>query len=114
MKQLLLAALAFFALVPTALADECRGNQFQPTFVHHDKNKPHAWYVEANGAFTLMPDPGAAQVACRARGVRQSINGQTCAQRSWGDFGCGCNITPSPNATCARFQSHLKSKKLIP
>lgn len=114
MKRIVLALLAFFVTVPAALADECRGNQFQPTFVRHDKNKPFAWYVESGGGFTLMPDPAAAQAACRARGVRQAIDGQTCAQRSWGDFGCGCNITPSPNATCARFQAHLKSKGLIP
>jgi len=38
-----------------------------------------------------------------------TINGQTCLQRDWGGFGCGCNITPSPNSTCAAFQDFLRT-----
>lgn len=90
-------------------ADECRSNRFQPTFVRHNALQPRVYYVEPNGNFTLMRSPADAQATCRARGVRQAIGGGTCFQRNWGDFGCGCNITPSPNRTCARFQALVAS-----
>ncbi len=108
--RLFLTALLIIVMAPTgAFADECRSNRFQPTFVRHNSVAPRVWYVEQGGNFTLMGSPAEAQAACRARGVRQAISGQTCFQRNWGDFGCGCNITPSPNATCARFQTYLQS-----
>jgi hypothetical protein len=110
MKRLLIAAFALVASAATALADECRNNNFSPTFVRFN-NLPGVpvHYVEATGAFTPMPDPPTAQATCTARGVRQPITGQDCRQRSWGDFGCGCNIVPSPNATCQRFHNLLSS-----
>ena len=108
MRKLVLFAMAMVAAAPAALADECRSNDFQPTFVRHDASQ-QAWYVETSGKFTAMISPAGAQDTCKARGVRMSIRGQTCAQRSWGDFGCGCNIMPAPNTTCAGFHAHLRS-----
>jgi hypothetical protein len=91
-------------------AGECTGNDWQPTFVRHDAVAPTVYYATPSGGFAPMSDPQQAQNTCTAEGVREPINGQTCAQRSWGDFGCGCNITPSPNATCAAFQSFLRAQ----
>lgn len=109
MRKLALIAITLFVAAPAALADECRTNVFQPTFVRHNSVAPRVWYVEPNGSFTLMASPDQAQATCRARGVRQLIGGRSCLQRNWGDFGCGCNIAPSPNATCARFQNYLRT-----
>ncbi len=102
-----LAAVTLLLSVASALAGECTSNQFQPTFVRHNSIAPWVWYVEPGGRFTLMLTPDEAQATCRQRGVRQTIASQNCLQRNWGDFGCGCNLTPSPNATCARFQAFL-------
>ena len=106
MRALLLASVFTLAVIVSAFADECRDNSFQPTFVRHDSN-PRSHYVEVSGAFTPMVSPDAAQATCRARGVRQLINGQDCRQRFWGDFSCGCNITPSSSTTCTRFRASL-------
>lgn len=103
----LLLILLFSLPVASAVAGECQSNSFTPTFVRHNSIAPWIWYVEPSGGFTLMLNPTEAQATCRARGVRQLIAGQSCFQRDWGGFGCGCNITPSPNATCARFQAFL-------
>lgn len=102
-----LAVLFSLLSITSALAGECQSNQFQPTFVRHNSIAPWVWYVEPGGGFTLMLNPDEAQITCRARGVRQTITRQNCRQRNWGDFGCGCNITPSPNVTCARFQAFV-------
>lgn len=107
------AAAAFLAALAGASAvsaGECTSNRFQPTFVRHNSVAPQVYYVEPNGSFTPMRNPAEAQAVCQARGVRQLIGGQSCFQRNWGDFGCGCNITPSPNATCARFQRALAGR----
>lgn len=91
-----------------AVGAECNHNNWQPTFVRHSSVAPTVYYVEPGArTFTPMQSPQQAQQTCRQRGVREPINGQTCWQRSWGDFGCGCNIRPSPNSTCARFQRFL-------
>ncbi len=102
--------LSLLLLPAYAQADECRGNRWQPTFVRHDSVAPTLYYVEPGGGFTPMRTPQEAQETCQARGVRNTIDGQNCWQRQWGDFGCGCNITPSPNSTCARFQDFLRSR----
>lgn len=110
MMRILLTVLALAASATAVWADECRDNGFSPTFVRFN-NLPGVpvHYVETNGTFTPMPDPPTAQATCTARGVRQLITGQDCRQRPWGHFGCGCNIVPSPNSTCARFHSLLSS-----
>lgn len=109
MRIRLLAALvaAIVALPALAQAAECTSNRFQPTFVRHNINAPQVFYVEPNGGFTAMGSPQQAQDTCIQRGVRQRISGRDCRGRNWGDFGCGCNITPSPNTTCANFQRFL-------
>jgi hypothetical protein len=96
-----------------SFAGECTGNGWQPTFVRHDAVSPTVYYANLSGGFTAMSDPQQAQATCSAEGVREPIEGQTCAQRNWGDFGCGCNITPSPNITCAAFQSFLRQRGLL-
>ena len=94
---------------PQALfADECRGNSWQPTFVRHNSVSPTVFYFTGS-TFIPISSPQEAQQICRSRGVRMAINGQTCAQRDWGGFGCGCNIAPSPNRTCASFQNFLRT-----
>lgn len=95
--------------IRTASADECRSNQWQPTFVRHDSIGQYIYfYVEPNGSFTRLNTQQEYQNACISRGVRMRINGQDCRQRKFSDFGCGCNITPSPNQTCRRFQDFLR------
>ena len=116
MKPMLLAVLFAASLglsAPNALAGECTGNAWQPTFVRHDAVSPTVYYVTASGQFVAMSDPQQAQNTCSAEGVRMPISGQTCAQRNWGDFGCGCNLTPSPNTTCASFQNFLRALGLL-
>lgn len=104
---LLLVIVAFG--VPSAYADECNSNRWQPTFVRHDSIGQYVYfYVEPNGSFTRLNTPQEYQNACLSRGVRMKINGQDCRQRRFSDFGCGCNITPSPNETCRRFQTFLR------
>lgn len=94
---------------PSALlADECRGNSWQPTFVRHNSVSPTIFYFTGS-TFIPISSPQEAQQTCRNQGVRMPINGQTCMQRDWGGFGCGCNITPSPNRTCAAFQNFLRT-----
>jgi hypothetical protein len=100
-------------LARTSLAGECTDNRWQPTFVRHDAVAPTVYYVALSGGFVPMSDPQQAQATCSAEGVRVPIDGQTCAQRSWGDFGCGCNLTPSPNTTCAAFQTFLRGQGLL-
>lgn len=97
------------ALISThAYSGECTSNSFQPTFVRHNSVSPAVFYVTGNG-FVQMASPAEAQQTCRAQGVRMRINGGDCFRRNWGDFGCGCNITPSPNTTCAAFQNFLSA-----
>jgi len=97
-----------FPVTKTLFADECRQNSWQPTFVRHDSVSPTMFYFTGS-TFIPVSSPQEAQQICLSRGVRMTINGQTCAQRDWGGFGCGCNITPSPNRTCAAFQSFLRA-----
>jgi hypothetical protein len=105
----MLLLVIFTVGIPAASADECRSNQWQPTFVRHNSIGQYVYfYVEPNGSFTRLNTPQEYQNACRARGVRMRINGQDCRQRQFSDFGCGCNITPSPNETCRRFQDFLR------
>ena len=109
MRRLFLSAMLMVAFAPAgAEAAECRSNRWQPTFVRHNSVSPTIYYVEPGGGFTRMLSPAHAQATCRSRGVRNTIGGRTCRQRSWGGFACGCNISPSPNATCARFQRWLR------
>ena len=99
-------------LAGPSAAGECTGNGWQPTFVRHDVTRT-VYYAARSGIFVPMSDPQQAQATCTAEGVREPINGQTCAQRNWGDFGCGCNLTPSPNTTCASFQNFLRAQGLL-
>lgn len=111
MKKLILflsvVCMVALAFAVTASAGECTGNEWQPTFVRHNSVAPTVYYYTGR-TFIRMSTPTEAQNTCRAQGVRERINGQTCFERNWGDFGCGCNITPSPNATCAAFQNFLR------
>lgn len=104
----LVAFFVFFIAIPASYAGECTSNSFQPTFVRHNSVSPTVFYVTGNG-FIQMTSPNEAQQTCRAQGVRMRINGGDCSRRNWGDFGCGCNITPSPNSTCAAFQNFLSA-----
>ncbi|SDH46795.1 hypothetical protein [Roseospirillum parvum] len=110
MRIRLLATLLLAATVAApaiAQAAECTSNSFRPTFVRHNINSPQVFYVEPSGGFTAMGSPQQAQDTCIQRGVRQRISGRDCTSRNWGDFGCGCNITPARNSTCANFQRFL-------
>lgn len=112
-SALFCAAVLGALLAHPALAGECTDNAWQPTFVRHDSVAPTVYYVTPSGDFVPMSTPQEAQSTCSNQGVRVPINGQTCAQRSWGDFGCGCNINPSPNTTCAAFQNFLRARGLL-
>ena len=102
------AVVCIAAFTSPLIADECRSNNWQPTFVRHNSVSPTIFYFTGS-TFIPMASPNEAQQTCLTRGVRMPINGQTCAQRDWGGFGCGCNITPSPNRTCAAFQNFLRT-----
>jgi len=111
MKKLffVLGVLVFAFSIQTAWAGECTNNRWQPTFVRHNK-VPNVYYVTPNMGFIPMANPQQAQDTCRRSGVRMSIRGQTCAQRNWGDFTCGCNIYPARNSTCRAFHNFLRSQ----
>jgi hypothetical protein len=102
--------LVFAFWTQMAWAGECTNNSWQPTFVRHDRVAPTVYYVTAGGGFIPMANPQQAQETCRNSGVRMTIGGNTCAQRNWGDFGCGCNIFPARNSTCADFHNFLRSQ----
>lgn len=97
-----IAIVATMAHVSAAFGGPCTSNTWQPSFVHGE-GQTQIFYVEPGGGFTPMPSPDAALATCRARGVRNVINGQTCAQRNWGEFACSCGGSPTGNATCDRF-----------
>lgn len=96
------------ACASVAYAGECTNNDWQPTFVRHDSVAPTVYYFTGTN-FLPMSSPDEATQFCRSQGVRMVIRGQDCFQRNWGDFGCGCNITPSRNTTCANFQRYLST-----
>lgn len=114
MKKLISVLGVFCALSVTAtvFAGECTSNNWQPTFVRHNVVAPTVYYYTGS-TFIPMTSPAQAQQTCQAQGVRRTINGQNCFQRNWGDFGCGCNITPPRNSTCAAFQNFLRSRGLL-
>jgi hypothetical protein len=114
MKVRSLFGLLLLLIGGAAYAGECTDNRFNPTFVRHNAVSPTVFYVGAGMAFTPMSDPNQAQQTCQAGGVRQLITGQDCNARNWGDFGCGCNYTPSNNGTCAAFQGFLRAQGLVP
>jgi hypothetical protein len=100
-----IAIVGTMARVSAALAGPCTDNTWQPTFVHNE-DETAIFYVGPGGAtFTPMASPETAQATCSARGVRNTINGQTCAERSWGDFACSCGDTPTGNSTCDAFNA---------
>ncbi|MEK6697603.1 MAG: hypothetical protein AABZ10_01030 [Nitrospirota bacterium] len=107
-QQVVMAGIVIFAATGTGFAGECTDNGWQPTFVRHDSVAPTVYYYTGH-SFIPMSTPAEAQRTCETQGVRMTINGDTCAQRPWGHFGCGCNITPSPNTTCAAFQNFLRN-----
>lgn len=51
--------------VTLSVADECRGNWFQPTFVHHD-SVSRVYYLKRNDNFTHMKNAAEAQTTCCA------------------------------------------------
>jgi hypothetical protein len=100
-----IAIVGTVAHVSAALGAACTSNAWQPTFVHNE-GEIHEYYVGPGGAeFTPMDSQESAQATCRARGVRNTINGQTCDQRFWGDFACSCGDTPTGNSTCDAFNA---------
>lgn len=101
-----LMVVLLLTMFQTSYADECNGNKFQPTFVRHNSVAPSYFYVTGNG-FVEVQSPAEAQQMCQQQGVRMQINGAGCNTRRFSDFGCGCNITPSPNSTCTAFQNFL-------
>lgn len=109
MKKLILflSVMCMLSFAETVPAGECTDNGWQPTFVRHNSVAPTVYYYTGT-TFIPMSSPAEAQQTCTSRGVRNTINGQTCAERNWGDFGCGCNIEPSRNSTCAAFQNFLR------
>jgi hypothetical protein len=100
-----IAIVGTVAHVSAALGAACTSNTWQPTFVHNE-DETAEYYVGPGGAtFTPMDSPETAQATCRARGVRNTINGQTCIERSWGDFACSCGDSPTGNTTCDAFNA---------
>ncbi|WP_163833792.1 hypothetical protein [Spartinivicinus ruber] len=110
MKPVYLFALILMTVADASHAGECTSNSFRPTFVRHNAVAPTVYYVTSSRQFIPMATPTQAQQTCQANGVRQLIGGLDCNRRSWGGFGCGCNIMPSRNTTCATFQNFLRGQ----
>jgi hypothetical protein len=103
-----IAIVGTVAQVSAALGSACTNNTWQPTFVHNE-DEPTEYYVGPEGAtFTPMASSETAQATCLARGVRNTIDGQTCSQRPWGDFACSCGDSPTGNTTCDAFNAFQK------
>ncbi len=101
-----LVLLVFF-ITPPLFSAECRNDKFKPTFVRHISVAPTVFYFTGDD-FIPMSNYTEAQRTCIRQGVRMPVRGDTCKERKWEDFSCGCNIDPPPNKTCAAFHKFLK------
>lgn len=113
-KNLTMAALAFiFAALcvlqapSTAAAAPCRGNRWQPTFVHDVRpgaSDPGPYYVMPNGTFVRLREGDYVNHACqliRQNGIRNRRGYTTCQQYT--RIQCGCDNQSMGNNNCARF-----------
>jgi len=111
MKKVILpmSTLCLLSLAGTAFGGECINNRWQPTFVRHQAVAPVVYYYTGED-FIPVADPEEAQELCLSQGVRDAIQGKTCAERPWSDFACACNIEPPGNRTCAAFQNFVEEE----
>ncbi|MBP7529636.1 MAG: hypothetical protein KA801_17070 [Syntrophorhabdaceae bacterium] len=105
---LCLGAILLIGLLSTAAyAGPCRGNGWQPTFVHDLITPDGPYYVMPNGSFVKLQGNWTNH-ACsliRSNGVRNSRGFTTCNEYT--RIQCGCDAASRSNATCANF---LRSK----
>jgi len=108
-----LGALLVVLCAGAAFAGECINDRWQPTFVRHQAVAPTVYYYTGT-TFVPVTDESEAQRLCLSQGVRDPKNGETCAQRTWSDFVCACNIEPAGNKTCVAFQNFVESASNTP
>jgi hypothetical protein len=108
--------LALVASASPALADNCTGNAWQPTFVHDRENEDGPWFVFPRGGFKKLE--GARQEewsreACKLInkfGLRDARGFTTC--EDYTRVQCGCSRADTSNATCAQFLGGRRSSPL--
>jgi hypothetical protein len=114
-KIIKMALVALFSVLflTSAYAAPCRGNGWQPTFVHDLTYADGPWYVMPNGAFRHMGirNGGWTAHACNLiglYGVRNQRGFTNC--RAYTRIQCGCQRGLSEsNLTCRSFLSiHTK------
>lgn len=99
-----------FALVigaRPALADNCSGNNWQPTFVHDRENEDGPWFVFPGGGFKRL-DGNTQDVWTREAcdligrfGLRDTRGFTVC--ENYTRVQCGCSRADTSNSTCAAF-----------
>lgn len=93
--------------VNSAYAGPCRGNGWQPTFVHDLITPDGPYYVMPNGSFVKLIGMNQREWtnhACsliNSNGLRNRTGYTTCNQYT--RVQCGCDQYSRSNATCARF-----------
>lgn len=99
-----LAIFAVFGAAP-AVGSPCRGNGWQPTYVHDLVNQDdRPYYVMPDGRFVLLTGDWANQSGpgmCCLYGVRDSRGFSTCFEYT--RIQCGCDLQSLGNDTCRRF-----------
>ncbi len=107
---LCLGAILLVGLLSTAAyAGPCRGNGWQPTFVHDLITPDGPYYVMPNGSFVKLQGNWTNH-ACnliRSNGVRNSRGFTTCNEYT--RIQCGCDPASRSSATCnnfLRFKGH--------
>lgn len=91
----------------SADAGPCRGNGWQPTFVHDLITPDGPYYVMPNGSFVKLIGMNQREWtnhACsliNSNGLRDRRGYTNCNQYT--RIQCGCDLNSRSNATCARF-----------
>ncbi len=103
----LVALLGLVFSATAANAAPCRGNGWQPTFVHDLQYKDGPWYVNSDGRFTHLRIRNRAWVAhacakIRQNGVRNRRGYTNCRQYTRIQCGCRRGYSES-NSTCRSF-----------
>jgi hypothetical protein len=98
---------ALFVGATPALADNCTGNDWQPTFVHDRENEDGPWFVFPGGGFKRLDGDTAdnwKHEACDLIGrfgLRDTRGFTVC--EDYTRVQCGCSRADTSNATCAAF-----------
>jgi hypothetical protein len=104
---LIFAALCVLQAPSLAAASPCRGNGWQPTFVHDVRPgaaDPGPYYVMTDGTFVRLRDGDFVNHACQLIGqfgIRDRRGWTNCQQYT--RIQCGCDNRSMGNNNCARF-----------